>query len=251
MNLELENKIVVITGATGGIGSQIAKDFIDAKSVVVCLIRNENKFIELRKSMEAENLNGSNLHFVSCNLSDYSEIKNSVAQITEKFSRIDILVHCAGYTEEQPFALFSDKQISDLIDINLKGPVLLTHAVLKTMFKQNSGSIIFISSASTIKKGRGIVAYASAKAGLETFTRALAQEVGRKKIRVNCIRPGVIETGMSSAVIYRNSDKIIDFTSLGRTGKPNEISNAVLFIASEKAASYLTGECITIDGGMY
>lgn len=251
MNLELENKIVVITGATGGIGSQITKDFIDAKAIVVCLIRNENKFNELKKSAEADNLDITRLHYVCCNLSDYEEIKNAVAQITDTFSRIDVLVHCAGYTEEQPFALFNEKQISELFDINLKSPVLLTHAVLKTMYRQNSGSIIFISSASTIKKGRGIVAYASAKAGLETFTRTLAQEVGRKKIRVNCIRPGVIETGMSSAVIYRNSEKIIEFTSLGRTGKPNEISNVVLFIASEKTASYLTGECITIDGGMY
>ena len=120
-----------------------------------------------------------------------------------------------------------------------------------TIIDEQGNKIINISSASTVKKGRGIVTYASAKAGLETFTRTLAQEVGRKNIRVNCIRPGIIETAMSQPVIFRLKEQIEQFNSMGRIGQVQEVSKMVLCMASENVSSYLTGECITIDGGAY
>ncbi len=251
MNLELTNKVVLITGATGGIGAQIATDFLEEGAVVVCLIRNAKKMDDLKKQISDHKISTEKIHAFSCDLLDYKNIKSVVESVTEKFGRIDILINCAGYADEYPFALLNETQIEKMIDFNFKSPVYLSHAVLRTMFRQKGGCIINISSASSIKKGRGIVTYAAAKAGLDAFTRTLSHEVGRKNIRVNCIRPGVIDTAMSNAVITRLEERIQDSTALGRVGLAHEISKAALFIASDKTASYMTGECITIDGGMY
>jgi 3-oxoacyl-[acyl-carrier protein] reductase len=251
MNLELEDKVVLMTGATGGIGGQIAADFLAEGSVVVCLVRNLSKLAELKAVIKESGIAADKLHAETCDLFSYKDIKATVERVAAKFLRIDILVNCAGYADEYPFALLDEEQIEKMIDFNFKSPVFLSHAVLRPMFRQKGGCIINISSVSAIKKGRGIATYAAAKAGLDAFTRTLSHEVGRKNIRVNAIRPGVIDTAMSGAVISRHEKRINESTALARVGKAPEISKAVLFIASEKTASYLTGECITIDGGMY
>lgn len=251
MDLNLNNKVVVITGGTGGIGKQIVKDFLREQAHVVCLIRSVSKMEELKLEFNNKNINISNLFSYNCNLLNYDDMESVIKTILNNHQYINVLVNCAGSANENPFGLIDKKTIDFMIDLNLKSPMMLSHLVLKPMFKQKGGSIINISSASTIKKGRGIVAYASAKAGLETFTRTLAQEVGRKKIRVNTVRPGVIKTGMSNAVIDRHLDTIKKTNSLCRFGEVEEISKAVLFLASDETASYITGECLTIDGGIY
>lgn len=251
MDLELNGKVVVITGATGGIGGGIAADFLEEGAIVVCLIRNQAKMAEFKNDLASKNEYTHNLHAFQCNLLDYADMKNVLATIVAQFKTIDVLVNCAGHVEEYPFGLIDENQIEKMIDVNLKSPMYLSHLVLKPMYRQKKGCIINITSVSTVKKGRGIVTYAAAKAGLETFTRALAQEVGRKNIRVNCIRPGIIETTMSKGVVFRLSEEIKSVSSLGRIGQVNEISKAVLFLASENTASFITGECITIDGGTY
>lgn len=250
MNLGLNDKIVVLTGATGGIGGAIAEDFLTEGSTVVCLIRNEEKMQIFKTELNKKGVAVENLYSEVCNLLDYKSILAAVKNIIQKHKAIDVLVNCAGYADEFPFALMDEEQISKMIDFNLKSPMFLCHAVLRPMFKQNSGSIINISSASATKKGRGIVSYAAAKAGIETLTRTLASEVGRKNIRVNCIRPGLIKTPMSEAVLFRLEDHVNATTSLGRAGLPNEISKMVLVVASDKISSYMTGECLTVDGGI-
>ncbi len=251
MDLNLNNKIIVITGGTGGIGREIVKDFLIENAIVICLIRNQEKMQHLIDDFNTKDINTTNLHSFKCNLMNYNSMKETINTILNQFNAINILVNCAGQVNENPFGLIDDKTIEKMIDINLKSPMLLSHLVLKPMFKQKGGAIINISSISTIKKGRGIVAYASSKAGLEAFTRTLAQEVGRKNIRVNCIRPGIIRTTMSGGVIGLHSDTIKKTNSLCRVGEVNEISKTVLFLASSETSSYITGECITIDGGTY
>ena len=250
MKLELSNKVVVLTGATGGIGGAIAEDFLRESATVICLIRNEEKMAAFKSDLSKKGVSVEGLFSEVCDLIDFKSISSSIKRIVNKYNRIDILVNCAGYADEYPFALMDENQISKMIDFNLKSPMFLCNAVLRPMFKQNSGAIINISSASAVKKGRGIVSYAAAKAGIEALTRTLASEVGRKNIRVNCIRPGLIETAMSEAVLSRLSDHINSTTSLGRPGLSHEISKMVLVVASEKVSSYMTGECITIDGGI-
>jgi len=251
MELKLNNKVVILTGGTGGIGQQIAKDFLIEKAVVVCLIRNQSKMDKMISTFNSDGVDTEHLHAFTCDLLNYEAMKLTIQDILKQFKTIDVLVNCAGAVNENPFGLIDDKAIEQMIDLNLKSPMWLSHLVLRPMFKQKGGAIINVSSVSTIKKGRGIVAYASAKAGLETFTRTLAQEVGRKKIRVNCIRPGVIATTMSNAVIDRHNDVIKKTNSLARVGEVGEVSKTVLFLASNETASYITGECITIDGGTY
>lgn len=251
MNLELTNKVVIITGGTGGIGRQIVADFLEEGAVVACLIRNTSKIETLHKYIEEANIPTHNLHAYECSLLDFNAIKNVTKQVAVELKRIDVLVNCAGFAHEYPFALLNENHINEMIDLNLKSPIYLSQAVLKYMYKQKGGSIINISSITSVKKGRGISVYAAAKAGLDTFTRTLAIEVGRKNIRVNCIRPGVINTTMSQPLLDRVGPLINESTSLGRPGNAYEISRLVLCIASNKVSSYMTGECINIDGGFY
>lgn len=251
MKLELEHKTVLITGATGGIGRQIVADFLSEGSVVICLIRNEGKMNTLREELSEANYPIHNLHNVKCDILNYDDIQEAVKAILKMHSRIDILVNCAGFAIESPLALNDQEQIDRMIVLNMTSPIYLCQAVLKPMFRQKEGCIINISSVSAVKKGRGISVYAGAKAGIEAFSRALSQEIGRKNIRINCIRPGVISTSMSEAVIERANERIKTDTALGRFGVPSEISKAVLFVASNNTSSYMTGECISIDGGLY
>jgi 3-oxoacyl-[acyl-carrier protein] reductase len=250
MNLELNNNVVVITGGTGGIGSEIVAEFLNEDAIVICLIRSESKMALLKEVLLNRNISILNLFSYQCNLIDYGGIKIIINKILKEFKRIDTLVNCAGYAKEYPFALLSESQISNMIDLNLKSPIMLTQAVLKSMFRQRSGSIVNISSIASVSKGRGIVSYASSKAGIETFTRTLAMEIGRKNVRINCIRPGVIETKMSGNIKEVLNNNVGEFNSLGRTGNPNEISKMTTILASDQVSSYITGECITIDGGI-
>jgi 3-oxoacyl-[acyl-carrier protein] reductase len=251
MNLKLENKVVLLTGGTGGIGTEIVVDFLKENSIVVCLYRNEKKILSLKENLIKRGVDIKNLHGLTCNLLDFDNLKEVAKLAFEKLGRIDVLVNCAGKSHEYPFGLLDQSHIDEQIQINLTSPLYLTQAVLPFMYKNKGGSIINISSVSSTKKGRGISVYASAKAGLETFTRILALEVGRKNIRVNCIKPGVVETSMTGPLIERLGKEIKQTTSLSRFGKSPEISKMVLFLASSEASSYLTGECINIDGGLY
>lgn len=251
MKLELENKVVLITGGTGGIGSQIVADFLEEGARVICLIRNIAKYEAMRKLVSEQGMALNNLHHEFCDLLDYSSIKETINSIVRKYQRIDILVNCAGSTIEAPFALLNDEQINSIVELNLTSPMYVSHAVLRYMFKQKEGNIINVSSVSSVKKGRGVAAYASAKAGIETFTRSLSQEVGKKNIRVNCVRPGVVDTIMSEGLLNRSMDVIKSDTALGRPGIPKEISKTVLFLASNAVSGYMTGESVAIDGGLY
>ena len=180
MNLKLDNKVVIITGATGGIGGDIVAEFLREKAIAVCLIRNELKMEEFKSNLIKEDIPLKNLYSYKCDLLNYDEIVKSVGDINKKFGKVNSLVNCAGYTKEYPFAMLDEDEISHTLDINLKSPMMLTHAILRIMFRQKNGSIINVSSISAVKKGRGIVAYASAKSGIENFTRTLASEVGKK-----------------------------------------------------------------------
>jgi 3-oxoacyl-[acyl-carrier protein] reductase len=191
----------------------------------------------------------SRVYSFNCDLLSSDSIKAFIGDVLEKFERIDILVNCAGAVEEMPFAMMDEKRIGEMLDINLKTTMLLSQGVLKPMFKQKAGAIVNVSSITAIRGGRGIVPYAAAKAGMDSFTRTLASEVGKKNIRVNGIRPGAIRTSMSEALEARVKDYVPNAMIMGRFGEPAEVSKGVLFLASEETASYITGTFINIDGG--
>lgn len=251
MDLQLKNKIILITGATGGIGRAIAEAFLNESAIVVSVHRNEERFAELKTEFQSKQIPVENLHGYKTDLLSNTAVQQTVTEIANQFQRIDVLVNCAGHSVEQPFALHTEEMIGEMIDINLKSPMFFSQAVLKPMFKQKDGCIINISSLVASRRGRGVVAYASAKAGLDTFTRALAQEVGRKNIRVNSICPGLIQTEMSAPLIERMGTQLEHETALNRPGTPEEVAQAVLFLASSKTASFITGTNLHVDGGLY
>lgn len=251
MDLQLKNKIVLLTGATGGIGRAIAAALLNEDATVIAVYRNEERFAELKLWLQEKQVQIHSLHGSKTDILSYSDIHRCVNETISRFERIDVLVNCAGNSYEHPFAMLTEEQISEMIDLNLKSPMYFAQAVLKTMFRQKDGCIINISSLVASRRGRGVVAYASAKAGLDAFTRTLAQEAGRKNIRVNSICPGLIETEMSTQLVQRLGSKIADETALNRLGSPQEIAAAVLFLASSKTASFITGTQIHVDGGLY
>lgn len=249
MDLDLKNKIVILTGSTGGIGKQICADFIMEGATVIAVYRNKDKLEMLLKWLLDSGLDITKIYAVKTNVLEKNEIDRCVKEVLMKFNRIDVLINCAGASFECSFAMLDEAIIESMIDINLKSPMLFSQAVLKPMFKQKSGCIINITTLATHKAGRGIVTYASAKAGLDTFTRTLAIEVGRKNIRVNTIRPGVIKTDMSKQILENLEEFLIDSTALNRIGIPKDISAAALFLSSERMASFISGTTINVDGG--
>ena len=142
MNLNLENQVVIITGATGGIGGDIAAEFLKEKAIVLCLFRNELKMEQFKSNLKEGDIPVKNLYSYKCDLLDYREIVKTVGDINKKFNKVNTLVNCAGYTKEYPFAMLDEDEISHTLDINLKSPMMLTHAILRIMFRQKNGSII-------------------------------------------------------------------------------------------------------------
>lgn len=251
MDLQLNNKIILITGATGGIGRAITAAFLNEGAQVQAVYRNEDRFTQLCNWLGENKTDTAALSGIQADLLSYSDIHQTVEETVKEFGRIDVLVNCAGHSIESHFALLSEEQINEMIDLNLKSPMYFAQAVLKPMFRQKEGCIINISSLVASRKGRGVAAYAAAKAGLDAFTRVLAQEAGRKNIRVNSICPGLIQTEMSSSLVERTGSLIADETALSRLGNPEEIAMAVLFLASSRTASFITGTQLHADGGLY
>ena len=251
MDLDLKNNIILLTGATGGIGRAICLDFLREDASVICLYRNEKKFPELMDWLKKNGIKKPKCYGMACDITDKSSINLSVNKVLKDYGAIDCLVNCAGVVVEMPLAFIEEKQIDKLLNLNLKASILLSQAVLRPMFKKKKGAIINISSAASVKGVRGITVYAATKAGLDAFTRSLATEVGKSNIRVNSVRPGIIDTNMSKRLEKRAKNFIVKNTILGRSGFPTEISKMVVFLASEKTASFITGENFTIDGGLF
>lgn len=249
MNLKLNDKVVILTGGTGGIGSAIALDFLLEGSKLILFYRNEEKkdklLGELANQVDVEQL----VDPIKINILDKKEINETVSEIRKKYGRIDVLINCAGFAHERPFMLLTDDEMDDMIDLNFKSPLWLTRAVLRPMIKQKAGNIINISSLSTHAYGRGITVYAAAKAALERFTQTLAQEVGKKNIRVNVVCPGVIHTEMSNNIRSILGDVILLSTSLKKYGLPHEVSKACLYLASDEMSSFVNGQVLKVDGG--
>jgi len=251
MDLNLKNIHVVISGATGEIGRQICLDFAREGAFVIPLYRNVAKKKAL---LDWLSLNGVPTELVSpfeVDLMDKATISGVVKEIITAHKTIDVLVNCAGFAVEMPFLMLEENQIDSQIQINYTAPMLLMKEVLKPMFLNKGGNIINISSATAHSFGRGVSVYGSAKAGLDRFTQIIAQEVGRKKIRVNSVCPGVIATQMSEDLIKRGKDNISEFTALKKYGSPEDVAKAVLFLASEETASFITGHIMQVDGGIF
>jgi 3-oxoacyl-[acyl-carrier protein] reductase len=243
----LKNKIVIISGATRGIGRAIAIELAgEGANISFNFLKSSNDARDLEKEI---NSLGVNVKSFQVDIKDYNAVKSWVDDTKELFGGIDIVVNNAGVIKDKALALMEPNDWHEVISTNLGGTFNLTRAAIITFIKQKSGVIINITSVSGITGMPRQTNYAASKAGIIGFTKSLAKEVASYNIRVNAVAPGFIETDMLKGLKDEYKGQIIKQIPLSRLGSPEEVAKAVKFLVSDKA-SYITGQTIVIDGGM-
>ena len=248
MNNNCDTKqIAFITGATRGIGKQIAITLAKEGYNVAINYRKENE--ELKETKEQIESNNVECLAVQGDVSNFEDTEKMVKQIIEKYGKIDVLVNNAGITKDMLLMRMKKEDFENVIDVNLVGTFNITKNVIPYMMKQKSGRIINISSVVGISGNAGQTNYSASKAGIIGFTKSLAKEVGSRNILVNAVAPGFIETQMTENLKEEMKQEISKTIPLKRMGKAEDVANVVKFLASPDS-SYITGQVINIDGGM-
>jgi len=251
MDLGLEGKTVIVSGVTGAIGESICEGFLREGAAVVALHRGgEERLGPFKQRLKAEGVDVGRLTSVEADITDAEACEAAIGWTLERHDRIDVLVNNAGATLERPFLATTEEEARRLTEVNLWGAVRLTRLVLRPMLLARSGAVVAVTSVLASRGGRGASVYASSKAALEALTRSLAIEMAPKGIRLNAVAPGVIETSMSARLRRRRAVSLLDRVPMGRVGTPSEVTPAVLLLASERAASYITGQVVVVDGGI-
>ena len=241
--IDLKGKKVLLTGASGGLGKAIAIELAKNGADVCLTGRNQIELEDLQKTI------GGKTEIVLSDLSNSIGITDLANTAQEKMGQIDILINNAGITRDNLFMRMSDDDWNDVMNINLNSIFKLTKLLIKGMIKRRFGRIINITSVIGVAGGAGQSNYSASKAGIIAFSKSLAQEVGSRSVTVNSIAPGFIETNMTAGLNDDRKEQILESISMGRLGKPEDISGAVCFLASDKA-SYITGQTLHINGGM-
>ena len=234
-------KTALITGASRGIGNSVALEFKNKGYTVIGTATSKDG---------AENLNKNGIEGYVLDLSSKDSIEEFWSSLEESGKDISVLVNNAGITRDNIVLRMSDEEWEDIMSVHLYGTFQLSKKALKMMLKSKWGRIINISSASASIGNRGQSNYAAAKAGVEAFTKSLAKEVGKRDITINAVAPGFISTDMTKNNDGVNSEYLIKEIPLGRFGEPEEVANLVYFLCSPDS-SYITGQTIHINGGLY
>ena len=244
MNLiNLKNKKVFITGGTSGIGFSILENFYKLEADIFTIGTN----VENLKTIQN---NFPKIKTSNFNLENHQKIEELLKEAKEKLGGLDIVINNAGITKDNLAIRMSDEEWNKVININLTAVFLICKHSIKVMMKQNSGSIINISSIVGHTGNFGQANYSSAKAGIIAMSKSLAKEYAKKNIRVNCISPGFIDTKMTKSINEEFKKKLIENIPMGKLGNGNDIANCAVFLASD-LSSYITGETIHVNGGMY
>lgn len=245
---KLDGKTAIVTGASRGIGRAIALQLAsEGANVVVNFSGSEQKASQVVE--EIQNL-GSQAIAVQANISDSDSVQQLMNAAHEQFGSIDILVNNAGITRDNLLMRMKEDEWDDVINTNLKGVFLCTKAVTRQMMKQRAGRIINISSIVGVMGNAGQANYVAAKAGVIGLTKTTARELASRNILVNAIAPGFITTEMTETLPEDVKSAMLTQIPLAKLGKPEDIAKAVVFLASDDA-SYMTGQTLHIDGGMY
>lgn len=244
----LEGKNAIVTGATRGIGRGIAQVFAKhGANVAFTYSSSVEAAQELEK--ELQSLGVKAIGFQS-NAANFEEAQQLVQDVLKEFDRIDVLVNNAGITKDNLLMRMSEEDFDKVIDVNLKSIFNMTKAVQRTMLKQRKGSIINMSSIVGVQGNAGQSNYAASKSGMIGFSKSIAQELGSRNIRTNVVAPGFIETEMTAKLDADVLDNWRKAIPLKRGGTPEDIANACVFLGSD-LSSYVTGQVIHVDGGMY
>ena len=237
----LENKVAVVTGGGRGIGESIARRLAgEGASVEVCDVMLDNA------QKVADDLGGKAYAF---NVTDGAAVAAVCAKIVADFGRVDILVNNAGITRDNLLLRMSEADWDLVLDVNLKGAFLFTKGLVPSMMKQKGGAIVNIASIVGVLGNAWQANYSASKAGMIGFTKTVAKEYAKRGIRANAIAPGFIQTAMTDKLTEEQKKMQTDVIGLARMGQPDDVANAVLFLASD-LSSYVTGQVIGVDGGL-
>ncbi len=241
--MNLKNKKVLITGATGGIGNCIVKKFDELGSKIVASGTNEDKLSNLKKKF-------TNIQGEKFKLDDHDKIEDFINRVDQKLDGLDILINNAGITLDNLSIRLSEENWKKVLDINLTSTFLMCKFAIKKMLKQKKGKIINITSIVGHTGNLGQANYAASKAGVVAFSKSLAIEYAKKNININCVSPGFIKTEMTDKINEDFKKILLSKIPSGTLGTGEDVSNCVAFLASDMA-NYINGETIHVNGGMY
>jgi len=244
--LQLEGQVAMITGAGGGIGAAIARALAQAGANVVI---NDVAEEAARRVADEVAQYGVEAMVSTADITSGDEVQAMVDEVMERFGRIDILVNNAGITRDGLLVRMDEQQWDLVLDVNLKGAFLCTKAVARPMLKARYGRIINMASVSGVSGNAGQANYSASKGGLIAMTKTTAKELAGRNITCNALAPGFIETAMTRALPEEARNAWLDNIPLGRPGTPEDVAQAVLFLAGP-GASYITGQVLNIDGGL-
>ena len=240
-----KNKTVVITGSTGGIGNKTSEMFARNNAKLILFAKNKKKLLSQKKRLQKLNKNLINIY--SFDLSSYEEIKKVFRDINKKFKKIDILINNAGILRDSNIGMITQNDIYETLRVNLIAPIILTQLFSKIMSKNSS--IVNVSSIVGKTGNISQSVYAASKAGLIGLTLSASKELANRKVRVNAIAPGFINTKMISSVPKSKKKEILSNIKLGRIGTASEVALAIKFLSSSDS-NYITGQVLGVDGGM-
>ena len=241
--MNLKNKKILITGATGGIGNCLVKKFNDYESKIIATGTNEEKLNNLKKSFP-------NIHTEIFKLDEHNKIENFIEITNNKLDGLEILINNAGITMDNLAIRLNEENWKKVLDINLTSSFLMCKYAIKKMLKNKYGKIINITSIVGNTGNLGQANYSASKAGIVAFSKSLAIEYAKKNININCVSPGFIKTEMTDKINEEFKKNLISKIPSGELGSGEDVSNCVAFLASDMA-KYINGETIHVNGGMY
>ena len=246
--MDFAGKTAVVTGGSRGIGRAVCLELAKGgANVVLCYAGNESAAAETVSACEAL---GAKALSVKCDVADSAQVKKLMDEAIKAFGRIDILVNNAGITRDGLLMMMKEEDFDAVLSANLKGTFLCMKAVSRTMMKQRYGRIVNLSSVVGLRGNAGQVNYAASKAGVIGMTKSLAKELASRGVTVNAVAPGFIDTDMTAAMPEAAKTATLASIPMQRLGAPEDIAKAVAFLASDDAA-YITGQVISVDGGMH
>ena len=243
-----ENKTVLVTGGSRGIGKEVALKFAEnGYNIVINYVSEKTNVDEIKK--ELLDVGAKDILLAKADVTNSEQMEELIKKAIEKFEAIDVLVNNAGITKDNLLMRMSEEEFDKVIDVNLKGTYIVTKLVTKYMMKKRKGAIINLSSVVGVAGNAGQCNYSASKAGIIGFTKSVAKELASRNIRANVVAPGFIETDMTQVLSDNVKENIYKQIPLNRMGKAREVAELVYFLG-EDTSSYITGQVIGIDGGM-